>query len=547
MTMETETQRGKARWRLRILGAAGVLIGLPMLLFLAASWSVNRTSISPELAKVPPEWEAVIAAASNASPSSSPANEAQAELSPPIATRARGDGDTGNPLAMGPHLTTITGRSGTFYDAFLEAELREHPDLEGARLYLELSRQCMPGGDLHEAYEYWSKRVVQRDAKLGTGEALPADRAEWLVAHADLVEPFLAFAESPGVPRRTLEAFANDPEPVTVPMPLPSMLEEGARMLTSEGCRRLRAGDPTGAVRYWRGAVRILGPEFAEPAFALITRLGAFASLDEVVSSVADLVGGENIPPEALEGLREILADAHRTAFAPGWIGEFYQINYPPFRRILGAECATGSWRSVTFGWDVDVARPDVAARYRFTVAGLPLPRVDRIAATALDAMRNRRDAPRLLREYDTAVLEASRQEQKTWPELAKSHEMFRYRSNPFAQTPLGSEFCNIPRTAISRTLFCETRLNLVRAAIEWRLAPADAKPDPAAMTIEGRESPWRDPFAEAPFRAKALAGGGGVLLYSLGPDLKDQQGQVEFEKFNPYGTPGDLTFQVKR
>ena len=74
-------------------------------------------------------------------------------------------------------------------------------------------------------------------------------------------------------------------------------------------------------------------------------------------------------------------------------------------------------------------------------------------------------------------------------------------------------------------------------------------------MKIEDRESPWRDPFAEASLHARELPEGGGVLLYSLGPDLKDQEGQVEYDPSN--GTidrghwrivsEGDLTIEVKR
>jgi hypothetical protein len=190
--------------------------------------------------------------------------------------------------------------------------------------------------------------------------------------------------------------------------------------------------------------------------------------------------------------------------------------------------------------------------QYVFNFHGVAVPRVDNMALTAVHAMLNKSRAPRYLRECDEMQREAIRHARMTWPERAASGAWLWPRDNPFLGSSYGNQMFGKPPAyaGLDRVFPAEARLNLLRAAIEWRLAPPDAKPDPAAMTIADHESPWRDPFAEAPLHANPLPGagnGGGILLYSLGPDLQDQHGQIEYDPTNGTVSAGDLTLDVRK
>jgi hypothetical protein len=547
MTEDDGSTRAPAKAsRHRRLWTWAIVLGTPVLLFFAVSLSVNETRIPTELKQLPPDWAGTSSPAQTGvapDDAAPPAGDPAHEFAFPAAHRTRADGAVTLPSPTKDNFWLS-------YNAFLEAELRERPELEGARLYLEISRQFRTTETGEELRQVVWGGSGQGDAPRHVGP-LPQEQTEWLVSHADMVHALLRFAESSGLPLRTREAVAADAKPLEMPGPDPLLLRLGSRVLSAEGRRRMEAGNEAGALRLWRAAIRVAVQQNREP-IEILPLIGA-GTLDAVVQTLSAWVGGGDASPEGLADLRPTLAEVHSVVFRPGWVAEEMQMTYPIRRRELVAECDRQPWRSRLFGWVADDPSRDEEFHFDLHFPKIKrLPNVLAFAWNAQLAMRNKRETPRLLSEMDKSEREAIRRSLMTWPEVSSADKWDWPQDNPFLDRVAGFD----PANAIAFMLRKEARLNLLRSAIEWRLAPPDAKPDPAAMTIEGRESPWRDPFAEAPFHATVLPSGddgddsnhagGGVLLYSLGPDLQDQQGQIEYDPSNGTVSAGDLTVKVE-
>lgn len=93
--------------------------------------------------------------------------------------------------------------------------------------------------------------------------------------------------------------------------------------------------------------------------------------------------------------------------------------------------------------------------------------------------------------------------------------------------------------------LLFEARLNLLRAGVELLLDPASAEAAQGKDYWQDRANPWRDPFTE---KALVVAGTEDErIIYSLGPDLEDQHGELIYDPTNGVASAGDLVLRLAK
>lgn len=223
-----------------------------------------------------------------------------------------------------------------------------------------------------------------------------------------------------------------------------------------------------------------------------------------------------------------------------------FKEDYRRYRSELIRSFNSNGWDSEVFGF-YGLKDP---ARHWYGVGGVNakfyIPRVDSMLEDIMVAMRNKMQAPEVIRKADedfTKTLEwagmnyaALRGEYllKNYDLLAHSGSSHAYRANLAAG-----------RYWFLRYLYDRrTRMNLTRAAMEYL---RDAKTAETARTKTGREleSPWRDPMTGEAFAINQTTTQ--TLIYSPGPDGKDQRGLMEYDPTNGVDSAGDIVIRPAR
>lgn len=416
--------------------------------------------------------------------------------------------------------------SGKDYESFLAEESRGLAKLDGVELYPKITAIKTLGGfisalkviDAGETRDSWQP-----------GKPLPPKLAQWLVENADVVDLYLRFGESSGLPVRTVAAIANAPDPTQVPIPAISVVE-GARVLAAEAQRRLEMNDPAGAERRLRAAMRIVDNYGSEPVNVMKSATGR--SILSVRKTFENMLNTDALTTSQLTAWRKIMADARADVFPQGWAGVMLPLEYPAMRKRTIEKLTSTPWRTHFFGYDVK----EKFYYYHKTAWGVDWPRLDRIAETSLRAMRYKRDIARLITEHDQFFGALIQHASAPWPDIVRMPPVSYPKDNPLFPKSSNQGF---HLNYLINGLRHESELNLMRAAIEWKLAHAAP---PAAIT---HDSPWRDPYAEAPFHMSGATTA--TLFYSLGPDLKDQNGLLAYDPTNGMRSPGDIVLKIRR
>ncbi|MCE5231505.1 hypothetical protein LLG95_18155 [bacterium] len=499
-----ESPRRKFRWRLWLVLFPLLLIALPTFLIYIAGICANHTRIPPELEKPPqiflfqPQTTAITTTTSKAF---------GLHIIP--AHRVRAETDTTN----------------YDYPAFLEAELRDNPNLEGARKYLELSRWFKDANNREDLYEFNIDR--EHGGRLwNPGKPLPVAIADWLTSHTELVARFIDFANTPGLPVRSIELIAADPRPDAIPS-IEYFTVLGVHVLSAEGERRVEAGDIAGAETAWRAAIQLSIIIGREPqywrAYAVSEPLMAMARwLDRPITR------------EQLLQLRAQLDEIHRSLFPPGGHSEYMRLYCSAQRKELIASL-NQPWNSRVFGWDFK----DRYHEFFLSTSFVEVPRLDVMAYRAALAIKTKSRGAQIVREFDQNIAELTRMMTAPWAEIVRRPPVLKidrwaedyYRGFVSFRAPY-----HAPRMS---ALLYETRFNLFRAAVEHKL---NSQPPPR---IADRESPWRDPYTELPLQTIETTSHT-LRIYSPGPDLIDQHAQIEYDPTNTT-SPGDVLIEIKQ
>lgn len=496
MTESTPTKRriGLRGWFWIIVGC---MLGLPIVLFIAAAFLVNLRTIPARLEKTP-EFLAA-----------KPARRTAMPVPVPVARRlcAPGQGKEKQPS----------------YSAFLEAELRDDPSLDGAKQYLALSRRFADQEQkkLIESFDQETSKPLGFHV-WEPGKPLPATTAKWLRDNPDLVAAFLEFAEGPGLPARSFEMI------VEIDQSIPYrdyFIDQGNRVMMAMGQLCIEENKIPEAVRYWRASIRMA----VNQSYDLFGRHSSYEGLNDIFLSMQNLFDAgpdDETLSELGSGLDRLRREFYTVSGFPDYVRVFMTAVRKQLIRNLNQP-----WYSPFYG-----LYPN-SNRYYFIYSGYKLPRIDVIVPDALTAMYDKQHSSHFLTEFDKIAAEWLRRAPMSWPELAKC-EPFRSRlDRPGRMTEAISENISYVRM---REIRSETRMNMIRAAIECCLT-SGTQPE----VIIDRESPWRDPFSNKAL--KTLETTSTLTIYSVGPDVQDQRAAIEYDPTNGVMSGGDLAGRVRR
>jgi hypothetical protein len=93
---------------------------------------------------------------------------------------------------------------------------------------------------------------------------------------------------------------------------------------------------------------------------------------------------------------------------------------------------------------------------------------------------------------------------------------------------------------ANTRSIVSKAKIATTRAAVHVLLLQQEAG---AAPAVDFSNPIWRDPFGEQPLHLES--GPNHTLIYSIGPDLKDQQGRTAYDPTNGTLSAGDIAIRV--
>lgn len=506
----TSKKRGRWIWTLIIVG----ILAAPFMLFYLVSVEANHTKISSEQAKMPAR---LIAAA--------PTPVAIEDSGRIVARRVRAARKVSN------------GMAAEDYDEFLKEELQERPELTGAKQYLDLNRRWSDK-EQRKIFDSFDSESPLRGYNWIPGKPLPRATADWLTAHSDIVGQVLAFGEGPGLPARSIEMLLRDDDHNPTSIPNRTLLAVGQRILAAEAERRVESNDLAGAERYWNAAIRIsMNLESEANIFLMLPAV----SQNHVIYTPMGRAFENGMPREMLARWQATLARVHRTIHRPGWMAMDRLLRYPAERK-MAIEMLNQPWRSSTFQWDVNSAGKFYY--YHFDFHGADLPRLDRMVKPALRALRYKQNIETYLNEFDGVHEEAMRRVMMTWPERMRCGPFPWPKDNPLFKgdyMPRQGPLIGTQETV----LVSETRLNLLRSAIECKLTSSSEARKLIPTEIKDRESPWRDPFTEKPLRASE--GTTETLrIYSLGPDIVDDRARISYDPTNGTMSAGDVFIEMK-
>lgn len=363
------------------------------------------------------------------------------------------------------------------------------------------------------------------------GMPLDSEIIKWLSDHGDLIEQLLAFDESgylPPSPRKHYE-FSWPHEW--------GWMCCGHEILFAEMQKQQSVGDRTGARRI---AEALIG--FDDTLDRQQETMGADTSTfyydrSERTTQLTWMVEADLLSPALREYLRQNLAEKHlRIHHFTEIIVSDIGISGQSTRQLL-IKMLNSPWNSEFF------LENDSNQRSRIRNALVAMKRAR--------SMKSHADA--MVRQYDDYILAKIEYSRLSYPEMAA-------QAPPQLSLPIPREkyfdfiFSDpnpLPQRKILRCLD-ETRLNLLRAALESKQG-GHLPVGGAGLDLHGDpENPWRDPFTERPF--KLVEATSATLIYSPGPDLKDQNGIVECDihkyRMDPKKTAppsGDLTIRLSR
>ncbi|MEN6625997.1 MAG: hypothetical protein ABFD69_07215 [Candidatus Sumerlaeia bacterium] len=526
----------------RLRRAAVVVIGLLAVsgaLFFLASLLVNRIQIPQSQQQIPAYLAVGPEPTPTPKPLASPAEK-------PFAVALRAGSDDRPTSGCTP------------YGLFLEAELRDRPNLEGARQCLELNRIYYGDPGRNVMFRFYFSDYHQK-ALWQAGTPVSGEADQWLKTHSDIVAKFLNLAEGPGPPIRPMKLIAQIEDPDSMPT-MGFFMRIGVAILAGEGQRLFQVGDLAGADCYWRASIRLSVICGLEPDYS-----GMYSVLIPI-ACLKDRINAE-IDRDALLEYRAALASAHALLFPADGHREWLAWRIAARRKRLIADL-DHPWFNPAFGWDVD--NPDHYGDLHFSLSGLEIPRFDRLAINAASAMQIKEQSTRIIRDFDATYSEILWRATATWPELA-ARKPFQPPEPPgqirerfYDRLFFESKYEDVrepvtkkPYYAVSNYVHfyywgreswnaqAETRLNLTRAAIECRLTTETQVAKIIPKQID-RESPWRDPFTEKPLGV--MDGTSNTLtIYSLGPDMQDQRAAVTYDPTNGTISPGDIHIDLKR
>jgi len=307
------------------------------------------------------------------------------------------------------------------------------------------------------------------------------------------------------------------------------------QMIVADGRMRLAEGNDAGVARAGAALLEILAARMEYPGEE--ARFLGPSRLKDATNLLYTWIDSRRLEPAVAQSFKAELDRAAPLIFASDRLARQLKEQYQYNRREFLNRIENDPWNSSAFGWDVNqrysVYYKDVYIFNKLVMLPLPGPWFQ----AAVKAMVNKKHAPELIPIFDRRWQAVIDRCSRSYAEIASLTldaatkawagplvYCFPHDNHPY------------PRTE-TEWYARAARFNLMRAALDLRLHPQAAE---LARSVDFRRAPnhpWRDPFTGQALRLikkQSAPAATTTLIYSLGPDLKDQQGA------NDYGPEGN-------
>lgn len=388
-----------------------------------------------------------------------------------------------------------------------------------AQMLIDFERAKNPNSPLIDPFEkflsLWTKELGNEFLRLRPKQWQPGQsptdaQKKWLLEHKELIDALMQLAAAGGFPMITCEEAAafSDDQLATYQIYTPPAIPI-CYIMIYEAQRLKDSGDLAGAVKTMI-ALDTLARSCNQPSVSNLL-------LSWVMKDMADCVIGnwiENtIPPE--------IALQLRNQFEKPWVNprKVFELEYRFLRRMIVQDLNS------SYG---DMYKTHLS----IYVHGKPddpnfADKISHAFETAWYTVRTKAAADSVLREYDAQYgkfLDEADSD-RLLPENSKStpgeYDFYLDRVMP--------RYGN-PQTDLVR----KAQLNLDLAALDRIIDPEHKNP----ITRN-------DPFTGAPL--KVVDRGDATLIYSIGPDLKDQLGLAQYDPSNWRKKSGDIVIRVPK
>lgn len=259
------------------------------------------------------------------------------------------------------------------------------------------------------------------------------------------------------------------------------------------------------------------------------------------------------LPQSELASLQSTLNRIEPLLFPPDGMGRIFTDQYLEMRAEIVYFMSQDTWLSPLYGWggyeNVNGSMcgwpVDYSEYHDLPLLGTTkVPILPKIFAHSHRAMFNRICSAPALKEYDKFYRQAIEWVGRPYPEFLR--DISRYADSSHDRYFLLRKLRPTENTVLPyfpevkvRRLVAETRTHLLRLALGLRLDSARTLALRREPLSAAPHNPWRDPFTEAPLRSDTPTSPS--LLYSLGPDLKDQRGALAYDPTNGTLSAGDI------
>lgn len=358
----------------------------------------------------------------------------------------------------------------------------------------------------------WREKNVVLNRK--AGDPLTGDQVRWLIENREMVDDLLRMASLSTKPFMTYEQAAGRKMSDQLPLPNYLGLQDSVRILTAEARRRRDAGDLNGAADALL-SVQPMAQATREPV--LISHLVALQMQTMANKELGAWISEGNVPPDIARRIQDQLSkqaiglpDFRKAAEIEyaGMRNDFvYMLNNPigdTIRREFGKRNPED--KSASLGalfWRHPV---------EFVAGGAMLVGAKANASTIVD-------------RYDalyTGMFESIDKNTR----FERNEQEMKILNVPYS-----------PKFNVWNVDEARTRTNTNAAFLRLDLAGLNV--------ASGAAVGEKDPFNNDPL--KTVSEGGATMIYSVGPDLKDDRGALTYDATNGTFSAGDIFLRVRR
>lgn len=352
------------------------------------------------------------------------------------------------------------------------------------------------------------------------GQPLSAEQIKWLTDHRELIADIVKLATTDGVPRITREqALAlSRKELRQLQAPDSQMMLRFARILAAESSRRIDAGDANGAVETLLAA-RLLALSLREPF--VLGHMVALRIQSHADQELARLLSRPSLTPDLARRIHDQLAgEPMAMTQLRDCMDLQYQLDRKAVIDLLNAPIADLFKYNINcemkhfISLDPSVAVPGSSYKdIYWEFKAHPNATTGGLFNSAYRAITMKSSASRILDNYDSD-----------------------YRNAFYAidqNRPIDTQKESYLPTVMAFTNGAQEKANMTLHNLE--LVGLDM--------VAGGTGSETDPLTNEPF--KTIQEDGSMLIYSIGPDLKDQHGHVAYDPTNGTTSAGDIMLRI--